>query len=314
MRAGANEFFPWNPAAPARRRGPWRNRSTARSAGRRRGVRPRRRRPPALRDARVPRRQGRRGHDDRRGELRGRARAADQAADRASRSQAALGEVALFLGVRPRFTVLDAIENLHRLDRDFLQGADGASTSPASTSSPVPSSSTARTPQDAAAIEELLRVLGTHLRLHRHRRRQHDQRLRRRRRSMRPTSMFLVDEPRRPVDPQRAAARRPRPAARRRQRARQGPAQPRLRPEPDRAEADRDRARLRDSPHVRERLPHGLDALELRRAAGADQQLGTRRAVRRASRDNSSACTTRWRPSRRSAARSSASSDRGHHS
>ena len=32
-----------------------------------------------------------------------------------------LGEVALFLGVRPRFTVLDAIENLHRLDKDFLR-------------------------------------------------------------------------------------------------------------------------------------------------------------------------------------------------
>jgi pilus assembly protein CpaE len=32
-----------------------------------------------------------------------------------------LGEVALFLGVRPRFTLLDAIENLHRLDRDFLR-------------------------------------------------------------------------------------------------------------------------------------------------------------------------------------------------
>jgi pilus assembly protein CpaE len=32
-----------------------------------------------------------------------------------------LGEVALFLGVRPRFTILDAIENLHRLDNDFLR-------------------------------------------------------------------------------------------------------------------------------------------------------------------------------------------------
>jgi Flp pilus assembly CpaE family ATPase len=32
-----------------------------------------------------------------------------------------LGEVALFLGVRPRFTLLDAIENLHRLDREFLR-------------------------------------------------------------------------------------------------------------------------------------------------------------------------------------------------
>src|SRR6185503_17736390 len=35
--------------------------------------------------------------------------------------KACLGEVALFLGVRPRFTLLDAIENLHRLDKDFLK-------------------------------------------------------------------------------------------------------------------------------------------------------------------------------------------------
>jgi pilus assembly protein CpaE len=32
-----------------------------------------------------------------------------------------LGEVSLFLGVRPRYTVLDAIDNLHRLDREFLK-------------------------------------------------------------------------------------------------------------------------------------------------------------------------------------------------
>jgi pilus assembly protein CpaE len=32
-----------------------------------------------------------------------------------------LGEVALFLGVRPRYTVLDGIDNLHRLDREFLR-------------------------------------------------------------------------------------------------------------------------------------------------------------------------------------------------
>lgn len=32
-----------------------------------------------------------------------------------------LGEVALFLGVRPRFTVVDAIDNLHRLDQEFLK-------------------------------------------------------------------------------------------------------------------------------------------------------------------------------------------------
>jgi pilus assembly protein CpaE len=32
-----------------------------------------------------------------------------------------LGEVALFLGVKPSYTVLDAIDNLHRLDREFLR-------------------------------------------------------------------------------------------------------------------------------------------------------------------------------------------------
>ena len=35
--------------------------------------------------------------------------------------KAGLGEVALFLGVRPRFSLLDAIDNLHRLDREFLK-------------------------------------------------------------------------------------------------------------------------------------------------------------------------------------------------
>ena len=32
-----------------------------------------------------------------------------------------LGEVALFLGVRPRYSLLDALDNLHRLDREFLR-------------------------------------------------------------------------------------------------------------------------------------------------------------------------------------------------
>ena len=32
-----------------------------------------------------------------------------------------LGEAALFLGVRPKYTLLDAIDNLHRLDREFLR-------------------------------------------------------------------------------------------------------------------------------------------------------------------------------------------------
>ncbi len=32
-----------------------------------------------------------------------------------------VGEVALFLGVRPRFTLIDALDNLHRMDQEFLR-------------------------------------------------------------------------------------------------------------------------------------------------------------------------------------------------
>src|SRR4029077_9413839 len=69
-----------------------------------------------------------------------------------------LGEVALFLGVRPRFTVLDAIENLHRLDRDFLRELvarhkSGLDILAGSEQFDRPNA------QDAGAIEELLRVL-----------------------------------------------------------------------------------------------------------------------------------------------------------
>jgi pilus assembly protein CpaE len=69
-----------------------------------------------------------------------------------------LGEVALFLGVRPRFTVLDAIENLHRLDKDFLKELvakhkSGLDILAGSESFDRPNA------QDASAIEELLRVL-----------------------------------------------------------------------------------------------------------------------------------------------------------
>ncbi len=70
-----------------------------------------------------------------------------------------LGEVALFLGVRPRFTVLDAIENLHRLDRDFLRELmarhkSGLDILAGSEQFDRPNT------EDAGAIEELLRVLG----------------------------------------------------------------------------------------------------------------------------------------------------------
>jgi pilus assembly protein CpaE len=69
-----------------------------------------------------------------------------------------LGEVALFLGVRPRFTLLDAIENLHRLDRDFLRELvakhkSGLDILAGSEQFDRPGA------QDASAIEELLRVL-----------------------------------------------------------------------------------------------------------------------------------------------------------
>jgi pilus assembly protein CpaE len=69
-----------------------------------------------------------------------------------------LGEVALFLGVRPRFTLLDAIENLHRLDKEFLRELaakhkSGVDIMAGSEQFDRPGA------QDAGAIEELLRVL-----------------------------------------------------------------------------------------------------------------------------------------------------------
>jgi pilus assembly protein CpaE len=69
-----------------------------------------------------------------------------------------LGEVALFLGVRPRFTVLDAIENLHRLDRDFLRELMARHKSELDILAGSEQFDRPN-PQDAGAIEELLRVL-----------------------------------------------------------------------------------------------------------------------------------------------------------
>src|SRR5262249_9567260 len=72
--------------------------------------------------------------------------------------KAGLGEVALFLGVRPRFTVLDAIDNLHRLDREFLKELvvkhkSGLDILSGSEHFDRPGAA------DASAIEELLRLL-----------------------------------------------------------------------------------------------------------------------------------------------------------
>jgi pilus assembly protein CpaE len=69
-----------------------------------------------------------------------------------------LGEVGLFLGVRPRFSVLDAIDNLHRLDREFLKELVAKHTSgldilAGSDQFDRPGAA------DGGAIEELLRLL-----------------------------------------------------------------------------------------------------------------------------------------------------------
>ncbi len=69
-----------------------------------------------------------------------------------------LGEVALFLGVRPRYTLLDAVDNLHRLDREFLRELvvkhkSGLEILSGSDQFDRPGAS------DGSAIEELLRLL-----------------------------------------------------------------------------------------------------------------------------------------------------------
>jgi pilus assembly protein CpaE len=69
------------------------------------------------------------------------------------------GEVALFLGVRPRFTIVDAVDNLHRLDKDFLRELvakhkSGLEILAGSEQYDRPGAG------DATPIEELFRVLG----------------------------------------------------------------------------------------------------------------------------------------------------------
>jgi pilus assembly protein CpaE len=69
-----------------------------------------------------------------------------------------LGEVALFLGVRPRYTLLDALDNLHRLDREFLRELvvkhkSGLEILGGSEQFDRPGAT------DGSAIEELLRLL-----------------------------------------------------------------------------------------------------------------------------------------------------------
>ena len=70
-----------------------------------------------------------------------------------------LGEVALFLGVRPRFTILDAVDNLHRLDAEFLRELVATHKSGLDI---LAGSDTVDRPsgQDAGALEELVQWLG----------------------------------------------------------------------------------------------------------------------------------------------------------
>jgi len=72
--------------------------------------------------------------------------------------KAGLGEVALFLGVRQRYSILDAIDNLHRLDREFLRELitkhkSGLEILAGSDHFDRPG------PADGGAIEELMRLL-----------------------------------------------------------------------------------------------------------------------------------------------------------
>jgi len=69
-----------------------------------------------------------------------------------------LGEVALFLGIKPRYTVLDAVDNLHRIDREFLRELvvkhkSGLEILAGSEAFDRPGA------QDAGGIEELFRLL-----------------------------------------------------------------------------------------------------------------------------------------------------------
>jgi pilus assembly protein CpaE len=70
-----------------------------------------------------------------------------------------LGEVTLFLGVRPRFTLIDAIDNLHRIDQEFMRELvvrhkSGLDILAGGDQIDRPG------PQDAPAIEQLLQLLG----------------------------------------------------------------------------------------------------------------------------------------------------------
>jgi pilus assembly protein CpaE len=158
MRAGANEFFPWNGAAGATKSAEESFQGAVRRTAARRDAATAGARQPCVTHVFLGAKGGA-------GTTTVAVNCAVELARLTKRPTAivdlkpCLGEVALFLGVRPRFSVLDAIENLHRLDRDFLKELmarhkSGLDILAGSEQFDRPNG------QDAGAIEELLRVLG----------------------------------------------------------------------------------------------------------------------------------------------------------
>jgi pilus assembly protein CpaE len=72
-----------------------------------------------------------------------------------------LGETSLFLGLRSRYTLLDALDNIHRLDAEFLRELvvkhkSGLELLAGSTNFDRPG------PGDSSAVEEIVKILGRH--------------------------------------------------------------------------------------------------------------------------------------------------------
>ncbi len=158
MRAGANEFFPWNPSTGSSHATEESFHGAVRRTAARRDAATAGARQPCVTHVFL----GAKGGS---GTTTVAVNCAVELARLTKRPTAildlkpCLGEVALFLGVRPRYTVLDAVENLHRLDRDFLRELmsrhkSGLDILAGSEQFDRPNSN------DAGAIEELLRVLG----------------------------------------------------------------------------------------------------------------------------------------------------------
>jgi len=72
------------------------------------------------------------------------------------------GDAAVFLGAEPRFSVLDALENVHRLDKAFLSGIAGHAA--AGLSLLASSDRAATTPVDAPSVRTLLEAAARYYR------------------------------------------------------------------------------------------------------------------------------------------------------